>query len=76
MTDHPCKGMTQAQRETFELIAINVHPICSPKTRDALLASGLVVESNSGYLYVPPDIHYQWCKWCAEQPDTYIGDKS
>src|ERR1700730_10379203 len=42
MTDHPCKGMTKAQRDAFEMIAVNQHPRATHKTLLALRAKGLV----------------------------------
>lgn len=82
MTDHPCKGRTKAQREAFEMIAINQHPRCQQSTIDALLQAGLV-ERGKGetkrdalgtyeipYFYVPLPIHAQWCEWASEQPVT------
>ena len=42
MTDHPCKGLTQTQREVFEQIAINQPPQCGWKSIDALLKAGVI----------------------------------
>ena len=42
MTDHPCKGMTRAQREAFERIAVNQHPQATHKTLLALREKGLI----------------------------------
>jgi hypothetical protein len=81
MTDHPCKGMTSAQKAAFELIAINQHPYCATKTIDALIAKGLVSWNEKclgrdalGSIMVreysvPLWAHAQWCKWASEQPD-------
>ena len=69
-----------AQRRAFEIIAINLFPRCRPATIDALVARGLVTvqqrqiaRDRFGPIMVPdysvpPDIHRQWCAWCAEQP--------
>lgn len=74
---HPAAGMTRAQLEAFERIAIGLAPQCKPQTLDALVAAGLVTKiKRKGYFGphidydVPLDIHRQWCDWCAEQPDT------
>lgn len=78
MTDHPCKGMTKAQREAFERIAVNESPGCTWPTIDALLKAGLIERGPSEtrrdamgvysipYFYVPLPIHAQWCEWCSE----------
>jgi hypothetical protein len=85
MTDHPCKGLTKAQRAAFEQIAINQVPQCKWDTIDALLKAG-VVERGKGevrrdamgtyeipYFFVPLPIHMQWCEWCSEQPDVELS---
>lgn len=84
MTDHPCKGMTNAQIAAFEYIAINQPPQCKWDTIDALLKAG-VVERGKGemrrdamgvyeipYFYVPLPIHAQWCEWRSGQPDVAV----
>lgn len=85
MTDHPCKGMTKAQRKAFERIAINVPPYCKWPTIDALLKAGVIERGKDDVrrdalgsyaipnFYVPLHIHAQWCEWCSEQPDM-TGD--
>lgn len=78
MTDHPCKGMTKAQRAAFERIAINQEPRCSAVIIDKLLAAG-VIERGPPKRYrdklgsfevstftVPVAVHHQWCCWCSE----------
>ena len=79
MTDHPCKGMSKAQREAFEQIAINQTPQCKWPTIDALLKAGVIERGNSEprrdamgvyqipSFYVPLPIHHQWCVWASEQ---------
>lgn len=78
MTDHPCKGMTKAQREAFERIAINQPPDATHKTLKALRAKGLIdyVDKVVGRdalgsitvpeWFVPLPVHAQWCEWCHE----------
>lgn len=79
MTDHPCKGMTEAQKRAFELIAVNQFPACQWPTIDALLRAG-VIERGKGEtrrdamgvydvpsFNVPLPVHMQWCEWCSEQ---------
>lgn len=79
MTDHPCKGMTEAQIAAFERIAINANPECGWKTLDRLIARG-VIERVKGEMrrdamgayeipafVVPLPIHMQWCQWASEQ---------
>lgn len=78
MTEHPCKGMTKAQREAFELIAVNQFPACKWPTIDALLAAGVIERGPSETrkdamgiyhipsFFVPLPIHIQWCEWCSE----------
>lgn len=84
MTDHPAKGMTKAQREAFENIAVNQLPRCTHRTLEALTAAGIVVVSYRRRrdalgpyeipdYSVPFDIHRQWCEWCSEQPDTVVS---
>lgn len=79
MTDHPCKGMTKAQRETFERLAINQPPYASERTLKALLARGVIehgppkiVRDKMGSFRIPTYVvplttHAQWCQWCSEQ---------
>lgn len=78
-SEHPCKGMTAAQRQAFERIAINQVPSCKPQTIKALLEAGLI-EQGQGEIrrdalgpytipnyFVPIAIHAQWCRWCGER---------
>lgn len=79
MTDHPCKGMTKAQRETFERIAINDPPRATKRTLDALKNRNLIVGTDRllgrtalGPIFttdwhVPLPVHHQWCQWASEQ---------
>ncbi len=80
--DHPCKGLTKAQREAFERIAVNQQPCCKWPTIDALLKAGVVERGQDDVrrdamgtyhipsFYVPVHIHAQWCAWCANNADT------
>lgn len=80
MTDHPCKGMTKAQTDAFERIAINAPPGCAWPTIDALLKAGVIERGEDDMrrdalgtyaipnFFVPLPIHMQWCEWCSEQP--------
>lgn len=83
MVDHPCKGMTKAQREAFEMIAVNQHPRAGQKTIDALLTRGVIRRGADEVLgrdafgvikvpsyHVPYPTHAQWCEWCSEQPEN------
>jgi hypothetical protein len=79
MTDHPCKGMSNAQREAFERIAINQTPQCKWATIDALIKAGVVERGTPEMrrdamgvyqipsFFVPLHIHMQWCEWASEQ---------
>ena len=76
--EHPCKGMTKAQREAFERIAVNQAPGCAWPTIDALLKAGVIERGPSETrrdamgvftipsFYVPVHIHAQWCGWCSQ----------
>lgn len=80
MTDHPCKGMSKAQRRAFELIAVNQSPSCKWDTIEELLRAGVIQQDVSEtrrdamgvytipHFYVPLPVHMQWCEWCSEQP--------
>lgn len=82
MAEHPCKGLTKAQREAFERIAVNQPPACKWDTIDALLKAGVIERGpdemrrdamgvfNLPSFYVPLPIHAQWCEWCAENVPT------
>lgn len=81
MTDHPCKGMTKAQRAAFERIAIGQPPMAAHKVLLKLRERGLVDYTDKivgrdalGKIivpewFVPFAIHAQWCEWCSEQPE-------
>ena len=81
MTEHPAIAAkcTKRQIEVFEQIAVGntLHP---QRIIESLAAKGLVVfqEHKSkdplGVFswkepFVPVDIHYKWCEWCAENFD-------
>lgn len=82
MTDHPCKGLSKAQREAFEQIAISQPPRATHKTLISMRQKGLIdyVDREIGRdalgkivvpeWFVPLPIHMQWCEWCSEQPDN------
>lgn len=86
MTDHPCKGMTKAQRETFERIAINERPTCQWSTIEALLDAGVIERGEDDVrrdamgifkipnFRVPIHVHAQWCAWCSEQEENKESD--
>ena len=79
MTDHPCKGLTKAQRAAFEQIAINESAPVGNSTLKPLLERGLIervedmlIPSSMGNIKiaqyrVPLPVHAQWCEWCSEQ---------
>lgn len=81
-TKHPCAGMTKAQREAFERIAINEPPRSTHKVLKALREAELidyreriVGRDALGKIavpdwFVPPPIHAQWCAWCGERHGT------
>lgn len=74
------RGLTRAQQDAFEAIATGVEsPWMHPKTREALLAKGLIVEAGKKLLMrdrfgavhipvyeVPTHEHIAWCQWCSE----------
>jgi hypothetical protein len=78
MIEHPCKGMTKAQIDAFERIAVNDAPNCTWPVIDALLARGVIVRGADeihrdalGVYHVPRfcvplAVHHQWCEWCSE----------
>lgn len=78
MTEHPAKGCTKRQIETFEAIAVGQAFGHHPKVIDGLLRKGLIeiTEQTVGRdrfgsiivraAYVPLPIHAQWCEWCGE----------
>ncbi len=82
MTDHPCKDLTQAQRDAFEQIAINQPPRCGWKSIDALVKAGVVergeddVRKDAMGMFriprftIPLSVHMQWSAWCSEQPEA------
>lgn len=82
MTEHPCKGMSKKQIETFERLATGAPPYAPQRTIDVLLKHGVImrlpdkiVRDRFGDIHipvydVPTPIHMQWCKWCAEQPEN------
>lgn len=82
MTDHPCKDLTQTQREAFEQIAISQPPQCGWRSIDALLKAGVIERGKDDvrrdamgfyripHFFVPLIVHMQWCDWCSEQPEN------
>lgn len=77
---HPCKGMTRAQRDTFEQIAIGNDGGHHPRVLKALVEAGLIYRYEEPGLVpglpgatisihryaVPGPVHFDWCQWCAE----------
>lgn len=84
MTEHPAKGCTKRQIETFEAIAVGQEFSHHPKVIDGLLRKGLVAIRHQeigrdcfgsivvGAVYVPLPIYWQWCEWCAENCDEPV----
>ncbi len=83
MTEHPCKGMTKAQIEAFEQIAIgNALPTTNKSTLAKLRAKELIYEDEPKVFkdrfgaysipqyFVPYPVHMKWCEWCSEQPEN------
>jgi hypothetical protein len=80
VTEHPCKGLSPAQIEAFERIAVNQHPACRWDTIAALLKAGVIERGTPEIrrdalgvyeipnFFVPLAVHMQWCDWCSEQP--------
>jgi hypothetical protein len=80
MVKHPCDGMTRAEINAFEAIAINLKPDCAKKTLERLLERGVIKKHEKTVFfrdglppqietdfYVPLPIHYQWCEWASEK---------
>ena len=79
--DHPCKGMSQSQVDTFEKVAVGRKPPATQRTWDALEKHGVIVrgpdlikrdafgEYRIPQWQVPIAIHAQWCEWCSENVD-------
>jgi hypothetical protein len=88
MTEHPCKDLTQEQRDAFEQIAVNRLPQCGWRSIDALLKKGLIERGPDDKrrdamgvygvpsFFVPLPIHAQWCQWCSEQPEYAEAERS
>jgi hypothetical protein len=85
MTEHPCAGRSPGVIEVFEMIAINQTPPYRPAAIRSLLKAGLIEPCGEAVLVrdrfgtvkvpvygVPLPIHYQWCRWCSEQPEIEI----
>lgn len=77
--DHPCKGMTRAQRDAFERIASGQAHNATHRTLLALRQRG-VVDYESKIVgrdalgtfsvpewFVPLPVHAQWCEWCTQE---------
>jgi len=83
--EHPCKGMTKAQIDTFEQLAVGRKPPATKGTWDALEKNGVIErgadlirrdalgEYRIPQFVVPVAVHAQWCAWCAEQEDAPNG---
>ena len=80
--EHPCKGLSQAQVDAFEQIAVGMKPPATKRDWDALEKRGVIVrgadlvrrdalgEYKIPQWEVPIHIHAQWCAWCAENVNT------
>lgn len=78
MMDHPCKGMSKVQIDTFEQLAVGMTPSATKGTWAALEKKGVVVrgpdlvrrdalgEFRIPQWQVPVPVHAQWCAWCSE----------
>lgn len=81
LADHPCKGMSRADRDAFEAIAINQIPRNGWRSIDRLLEAGVIERGESEKrrdalgtyeiprFFVPLPIHMQWCDWCSRQSE-------
>lgn len=78
MTKHP--GKTAAQRRVLDEIGCgNYSPIMSNKTRDAMLAAGLIVELSPRFVgdgpfavrirqfEMPISVHMDWCTSVSDE---------
>jgi len=76
---YPVKGLTKAQRETFEAIACGQDFPYRPKTISLLLKKKAIVQTGEKIICqdafgivkvpvfeVPMPLHLAWCQWCAE----------
>ncbi len=84
MTKHPCAGMTPAQREAFEQIAIGQVPNCTWPMIDALSKAGVIERGADDIrrdamgiyhipnFYIPVPIRAQWREWCSKQPENAL----
>jgi len=81
-TEHPAAGRSRLQIEIFEAIAIGQDPPFRRRSIQALLDAKLIEKIGEREIsrdrlgsikvpvyQVPANLHYQWCAWCAEQPD-------
>ena len=85
--DHPCKGMTAVQIDTFEQLAVGAKPLATRATWDKLEARGLIErgpdlnrrdalgEFKIPQWQVPIHIHAQWCEWCSENVSDMETDR-
>lgn len=80
MTQHPCHGMTRAETQAFEAIAINLKPHCSRRTLALLLERGVIMKEKKRVAFpdglppavvdeyqVPLPIHIRWCEWASHR---------
>lgn len=76
---HPCAGMTKAQLNAFEALAVGSAPMATSATIKALICKGVVIQGVDrvvgrdafGLIRVPTydvplSTHMQWCRWCDE----------
>lgn len=77
MIKHPAAACTPAQRAAFERIAASSYDMdyddtadIKERTVDELEKLGLIrtgLEHGKRYCFVPVDIYWKWCEWCAER---------
>ena len=76
---HPCAGRSDAQRETFEIIAMGERPPYRQQAIQALLNAGLIekagdVDGRTVYA-VPVHIQHQWWRWCDEHAGEQFAER-
>ena len=84
--EHPCKGMSKVQIDTFEQVAVgNALPQATKRTWDALEKRGVIErgpdmikrdaigEYRIPQWQVPIHIHAQWCSWCGSNVEDWEG---
>lgn len=87
-TKHPCDGLTKAQREAFESIAVGQCLGFHFTTYQKLLAKRLIERLPDKVVgkdifgpirlpdyQVPLPVHIQWCQWCDENVTDEMMDE-